>query len=84
MGYANLPGTMSWKTVDDGIMSFSKRFIRPKVSKYKMLMLLPPSMRTLERVYPPTWGATTKAKSPGLSTLGGWSSLLQVMGCSDQ
>src|SRR4051812_32509249 len=49
-----------------------------------MLILLRPSMSTLCTVYPPICGATTRARAPGLSTNGGWSSLFQVIGCLDQ
>src|ERR1041385_6851342 len=49
-----------------------------------MLMLLPPSISTLSSVYPPICGENTRARAPGFSTTGGWSSLVHVIGCSDQ
>src|SRR4051812_11617305 len=49
-----------------------------------MLILLPPSMRTLFRVYPCIWGLITNTNAPELSTLGGQSAQLQVIAWSDQ
>jgi hypothetical protein len=54
-----------------------------RVSTYKMLRLLPPSISTLVRCLLPMMGSTTSGQLPSRGTLGGWSPRSKVIGVLD-
>jgi hypothetical protein len=54
-----------------------------KVSMYRTLKLLPPSMRTLESRFVPTIGSTMMGYVAGCGTLLGWSRQSKVIDISD-
>jgi hypothetical protein len=79
---------MPWKTVRLGWSCFALMLNSSMVWRYRMLMLLPPSIRTQlkrqVRLSVENVDSSTRAYAPGEGIRTGWSAWLQVMGLSDQ
>jgi hypothetical protein len=66
-----------------GAKSFVLMPMSSKAGAYMMLMLLPPSMSTLEERVFPMMGLTTSGYCPEFGMWSGWSSWLKEIASSD-
>src|ERR1043165_6937993 len=88
MGVQDRPGTIPWNVVRLRSISLSVSPSLTKVSLYRMLIELPPSISTREKRHenfgPENKAPTTGGWVPGFGMMLGWSSLPQEMLQSDQ